>query len=358
AFFNLSNSPGDSQQPSVAVGPDRHIYVSWLESVSGVGVEYDPSRNFWGVFGGSGSGQSQISFCGAQPCYVPRVDATGGQRAALTWVDSSGYLYAGYAGVGGYGAFNNGSTVTSTPLVSAGNTGAHSYSLAWPGDFTLPGYVAFEAPYAPSTTVYLRQVTSSGASSYPASYATDSGTGMPGFSGGATPASWPVVRAIPNAPTVPSYLQGQPVLAYHQGTGGRGDVHVLYYDTSRSVWTGFNGQDVPTAGQVNVGSVAMAIDSKGSPIIAYEAGSSTNPQIYVKRFDPSAGTWVGLSGSDAGPGVSNATFSATAPAIAVGVSPLSAGTHGSTNEVVCVAWVDLASGASGATPFLRCHWLP
>ncbi len=82
---------------------------------------------------------------------------------------------------------------------------------------------------------------------------------------------------------------GNPVVVWREQTNGSG-IYAKYYDGS--AWQNFGSSDLANASGYHL---AMALDSSGYPVIAYDATSGGSDNLLVTRWDGSA--WVALPGN-------------------------------------------------------------
>ncbi|MFC1611425.1 hypothetical protein ACFL6C_10730 [Myxococcota bacterium] len=134
-------------------------------------------------------------------------------------------------------------------------------------------------------------------------------------------------------------LQGNPVVVWREEEAGGTQIHARVFDGTS--WNELGGSASEggisaTAGNSETPVIATA---NGQPIVAWTDTTSSNAEIYVRRFDGQS--WVELEASASGGGVSNSGATSRYPTISA------------SQDAVCVAYAEL--GAADSVILLRCY---
>ncbi|MBN1959351.1 MAG: hypothetical protein JW841_00265 [Deltaproteobacteria bacterium] len=136
-------------------------------------------------------------------------------------------------------------------------------------------------------------------------------------------------------PSVAFYGNNEPLIAWEEkGTSSS----IIYVDR----WDGLNWNSLGFYTTVAYASnPKLTMDINFNPIVVFEAGPPTNPNIHAKRYYQN--NWVDIHSSDQTPGISiGSTEISTMPSAAGG------------NDL-CVAWVEGITNTASAKIMLRCH---
>jgi hypothetical protein len=125
---------------------------------------------------------------------------------------------------------------------------------------------------------------------------------------------------------------GRPVVAWLGHEGEVGHVYLKRWDGAAWVEVGGSASEAGLSRSTGkCGSVALALDARDRPVVAWCGEQDRHSEIYLRRWDGAA--WVELAGSGSGSGISRNFSNSMAPAL---------GLDGTGNPVV--AWVDGEAG--------------
>lgn len=353
----VSSSAADSTRPRVALDSQGNLDLAWVENGNILMLHYLPSSGSW--VGANGAvGAPTVRSCGGT-CYAPVLTVNPNAAAAgstwVGWIDSvavSGNIAQYNAGA--TRMFWDGAgfrTVIDAGPVTAFLDGVPTLAMAAdiplgvPSSPFMPTYVVWQALLGGEPTLFGKRIDVQ--SSTPPSP-------LGGSSGQVTagPATGPALVVISRSP------RSIPVVAWHAGSAGVGDVHVLAYDSANNLWQplGTGSTEIVSAGFVQPSSVGLAVGADGMPVVIWQAQVSGNlSQVYARKWNGTA--WVGLSGSDVGSGLSNSTRNGGVadPTLAIGPNAAPSNFYPSAAELICVTWTDLVGTTGSSSIYVRCR---
>jgi hypothetical protein len=322
----ISDNPGWSAWPSVAVAPGGTPYVAWHDDTSAQSQIYEIYVRRWngssweevGAGSASGGGISDTPGCAGAASvavapdgtpYVAWQDDTGGHDEIYVrrWNGSS-WEEVGVGSASGGGISNN-----------AGSSALPSSAVAPDGT----PYVAWADGTSGDLEIYVRRWNGSSWEEVGAGSASGGGiSDNPGHS------HYPSVAVAPN---------GTPYIAWLDDTSGGS----LKWETYVRRWNGSTWEEVG-AGSASGGGISdnpghsscasVAVAPNGTPYVVWGDNTSGNDEIYVRRWNGSSWEEVG-TGSASGGGISDTPgHSGTA---SVAVAP---------DGTPYVVWADSTSG--------------
>lgn len=154
------------------------------------------------------------------------------------------------------------------------------------------------------------------------------------LSGSATGGGISANAGFSASPSLALNASGNPVVAWEDTTGGNSEIYVKYWDGDS--WEELSGSasggGISANGGISI-LPSLALDASGNPAVAWDDDTDGDNEIYLKRWTGTS--WVELSSSASGGGVSSNTGFSSEPSLAV---------DGSGNPVV--AWFDDTGGNS------------
>ncbi len=302
----ISNTPGESGMPAIAIASDGTPYVAWHDPVGGNNSEiYVRTWNgsAWAEVGAgsaSGGGISNNVGISSNPAIAIAADGT----PCVAWVDKS----SGNPNI--YVRSWNGSTWAEVGEGSASGGGISDNSgwslepsIAIALDGTL--YVAWEdfsGGVIPD--IYVR--------AWNGENWTEVGVGSAEGGGISNNSGWSQYPSLAIAP------DGKPYVAWHDSTSYNDEIYVRAWNGF--VWAEMGPHSASGGGISNnfgaSGWASIAIAEDGMPFVAWHDDSSGDLEIYVRTWNGSRWLEVG-AGSARGGGISNNTGSSVVPAIAI-----------------------------------------
>jgi len=304
----VSNNNGYSDWPSLALDSSGNPVVAWWDNSSGNAEIYIKrwTGSAWteiGAGSASGWGISNSSGYSMDPSLA--LDSSG--NPVVAWDDNSsaeGEIYikrwdgsawveigAGSASGGGISDNVGDSWYPSLALDSSGNP-----VVAW-HDFSSLSWEIYVKRWNGSAWIEIGAGSASGGG-------ISNNSGESGF------------------PSLALDLAGNPVVAWQDNSPGNYEIYVRRWNPTGGVWEEMGDNSASGGGISNnsgeSGLPAIAIDSSGNAVVAWDDNSSTNREIYIKRFNPIMGGWNEIgAGSASGVGVSNNSGESEIPSLAI-----------------------------------------
>lgn len=308
----ISNTPGRSQVPDIAIAPDGTPYVTWVDSTNGYEIYVRAwNGNSWAEVGpgsANGGGISNNPGLSNNPAIAIAPDGT----VYVAWDDSTDAVYG-----------NNHIYVLAWNGSSWGEVGTGSASG---GGISNGGYAARASvavaldgtPYVTwqdDSNIYLRVWNGS-------SWIELGGSGS---GGGISNNGLSVLASIAIAP------DGTPYVAWQSFIDSNNEVYVRFWDGSS--WAEVGPGSASGGGISNnsgySGHPSIAVSPNGTPYIAWADSSTPGEwEIYVRMWNGSNWAEVG-TGSASGGGISNSLVQAQFPSLAIDL-----------NGIPYIIWVD------------------
>lgn len=331
----LSNTSGASRLPSLVVAPDCAPYVAWYDDSSGnteiYGRWWDGAD--WLEIGAGSAGGGGISNNGSASLRPALAIASDG-TPYVAWHNNNGGTYDIYVrrwnvetqtweevgtGSASGGGISNNSTGSFSPAVAIARDGV--VYVAWEDDVNL------------TSEIYVRRW--DGQSWQEVGGTSASGGGISNSAGNS------IVPAIAISP------DGVPYVAWNDDTDGDDEIYVRRLSADGSSWEEVGSNSAQAGGiSDNDGDstgAAMTNASDGTPYVAWRDDSGGNSEIYVRRWNETAGTWDEVTaGSATGGGISNSSGHSYSPAIAIAA-----------DGAVYVAWDDLSDIEGDSEIYVR-----
>ncbi|MBN2361722.1 MAG: hypothetical protein JXR83_19880 [Deltaproteobacteria bacterium] len=309
----ISDNTGNSEDPSLAVDSSGNPVVAWVDDTSGDDEIYVKrfDGSAWVEIGaGSSAGGGVSNNTGYS--YNPSIALDDSGNLMVAWSDRTSGNYEIY--IKRYNSIYW--TVVGTSSDSGGgisNNTSTSYTPSLALDPMGNPVVAWRDYPSSNSYIYVKRF--DGALWVDVGSNSSTGTGI------ATTSSY--------EPSIALDTNVNPVVAYSAGASAR-DIYAKHFNGSTWSNVGSNGRVCSNSGSSQHPS--LALDSSENPFVAWEDSTSGNYEIYVKRFDGT--TWVDLgTGSSSGGGISNSTGISQSPSMALDAS-----------ENPVVAWRDGTSG--------------
>jgi len=317
----ISNNPGVSGYPSLALAPDGNSVTAWQDN-SGGNLEIYVKRWDGSKWVEMGSGSATGGGISNNPGYSENpslaIDPDG--KAVVAWQDDSGSKYKpeiyvkrwdgskwvemGSGSATGGGISNNAgfSEVPSLAIDPDGKA-----VVAWEDDSS-------------GVQIYVKR--------WNGSAWVEMGAGSASGGGISDTAGFSFFLSLAIGP------DGTPVVAWTDSSTGSFEIYVKRWNGS--AWVEMGAGSASGGGISNTaGSSAhpsLAIGSDGMPVVAWENSGSGNIEVYVKRWNGSA--WVEMgAGSASGGGISQNNGVSGDPSLAIGP-----------DGVPVVAWQDNSGG--------------
>jgi hypothetical protein len=315
----ISSNTEDSYSPSVAISPDGIAYVAWHDSSGGDTEIYVRRWNgsSWeevGTGSATGGGISDNSGSSGRPVMAVAPDGT----VYVAWEDYSDgdseiyvrrWRYDAWEQIGGSasgGGISNNSGSSEFPSVAVAADGTP--------------YIAWSDSSGGGADIYVRRW----------KYGTWDQIGSSASGGGISDSGY---SACPSVAIAPDHA---PYVAWHDSSGEDSEIYVRR-------WNGSSWEEVGTGSATGGGvsdnsensdlpSMAVALD--GTPFVAWQDGSFSSEEIYVRHWDGYGWEEVG-TGSAAGGGISDSGGSVLNPAMAF-----------APDGTPYVAWEDYSGGDS------------
>lgn len=292
----ISNTPGDSAQPTLAIDAGGRPLVAWRESTESDQEIYLRrwSGSTWEGMGGSaaGGGLSNTPGDSANPWLA--IDHQG--RPVVAWVETSTnaeiYLArwdgAGWAALGGStsgGGISNSPGDSFRPVVAI--DGAGNPVVAWADVNINSG----------NSEIYIRRW--SGSSWVEMGGGSASGGGVSATPGGSF------------RPSLAINAAGAAAVAWEDNSEDEYfDIYVKGYDPATKSWEPVGSGSAGGGGISNNAGPSLwpslTIGEDGHPAVAWQDENTGRPQVYFRRFDGTAWSEAGPKSAQAG-GVSGAT---------------------------------------------------
>ncbi len=337
----ISNTPGRSYDPSIAVSPIGRPYIAWADnSYDGFGEIYVRRWNgvVWEPVGTGSAGSNGISKTYRAESSLPAVAVSSApqeglpaERASIPyvawqeksaddveiyvrrWAGSAGWVEVGGGSASGGGVSNNGSP---------------SFRATLAIDSTLLPAVAWADGSGANTEIYARRF--NGSAWVDMGAASAAGGGVSNTPGAAS-----------DDPALARGPGGVLYLAWSDAASGNAEIYVRKW--TGSVWVDVGAGSASGGGVSNTPDAsfapAIAVGADGQPVVAWEDRSGGDTEIYLKRFNGTG--WVALGASAGGGGLSNNEGASLEPSLVVDAA----------NRPV-VAWTDL-SGWFKAEVYVR-----
>ncbi|MEW5985932.1 MAG: hypothetical protein AB1791_04805 [Chloroflexota bacterium] len=331
----LSNTTGASRLPAAAVAPDCTPYVVWYDDSNGnteiYGRRWDETS--WqevGAGSASGGGISNNGSASLRPSLAIAPDGT----PYVAWHNNNGGTYDIY--VRRWNAQSQtweevGSGSASGGGISNNSTNSFSPAIGIAGDGVV--YVAWEDGATLTSEVYVRRW--NGETWEEVGGASASGGGISNSAGNSM------------VPTIAFAPEGVPYVAWNDDTDGDEEIYVRRLSADESNWEevgdnsaqagGISDNDGDSAGPA----IAMATD--GTPYVVWRDNSNGNYDIYVRRWNETAGNWDEVTaGSASGGGISNSSGHSYSPTMAI-----------APDGTVYVAWDDVSDSEGDTEIYVR-----
>jgi len=130
---------------------------------------------------------------------------------------------------------------------------------------------------------------------------------------------------------------GNPVVAWDDSSNGNYEIYVKHWDSINGAWIGYGGSDSGGGISDNLsgsGIPSLALDSLDNPVVAWYDVTTSNSEIFIKRWNGSAWVEIGNSSANLG-GISDNSGESRDPSLAL---------DSSDNPVV--AWSDNSGGGN------------
>ena len=349
----ISNSSGNSANPSLGVGFDNAPVVAWGDFSSGNSEIYVRRWNgsAWVEMNGSASGGG-ISNNGGQS-WGPSLAVGPNGAPIVAWYDDNGGNWEIYLR-----RWNGAAWVELAGSASGGglsNTSGHSETPALAVDLTGAPIVAWvDYRESGNSEIYVRRW--NGAAWVEMGAGSASGGGISNST-----------RAA-KAPSIAVGPDNAPVVAWenYEPGSGRGEIHVRRW--SGSAWVEMDGSasggGISDSDDYWSNSPSVAIGLHGLPIVTwYEWNATSFVRVYLRRWNGL--TWVEMNGSDSGHGIGSDSSRSPSVAISPDGAPVIAWEEDS-SEIYFrrwngVAWVEMAIGSAsggGISNTLRGSYSP
>ncbi len=326
--------------PSIAIFGSNPV-VGWQGTASGRSQIYLRrwTGAVWEELGASGSGGGISNSPQSASDGVVAIDSTGNPMVA--WCDTaSGNSEIYLMRWNGASWIELGGSASAGGISSFGIGGGSAYHPTLAVDAADNPVVAWErvAPMTATWSLYLKRWTGA-AWVEVGSSATASGIAATG---------------IGAAPSLALNTVGHPAVAWQDGTSGNLEVYFKR-------WTGAAWEEL--AGSASTGGVSnttgisefpsLALESTGSPVIAWQDGTPGNLEIYLKRWD--GAQWIELASSATGGGISGTSVASQACSLTLesGNQSLVAWQEGTADSEIFLKrwdglqWVQLGGSGSG-----------
>lgn len=322
----ISNTPGNSQYPSVAIASDNSVYVAWQVISTGnleIYVRTWDGRNWLDVGLGSASGGGISNDAGNS--WNPSIAIAPDGTPYVAWQDNNPNNLNDEIFVRVW----NGNDWSEVGAGSASGGGiSNTPKKSWfPSLAITPNgtpYIAWQDSSSGNFEIYVRAWNGSDWVEVGASSA--SGGGISNTNGDS------------KNPSLAIAPDGTPYVAWEDySNGGDGDIYVR-------AWKGGSWEEVGTGSASGDGvsnslgwseNAALAIAPNGTPFLAWDDWSSGYAQIYVRAWNGVIWSEVGLD-SASGEGISKSSGYAGMPTIGI-----------SSTNVPFIAWSNIKTGEEG-----------
>ena len=280
----ISNNSGDSSFPALAIGLDGAPIITWLDNSGGGSSEIYVRRwngAAWVEMGSgsaSGGGISNTIGKSEDPFLIIGPDGA----PIITWADDSG------SDSGDYGIYLrrwNGAAWVEMGSGSASGYGISNNTNGWSGDPSLvigsggAPIITWTEEHNDDYEIYVRRWNGSTWAEMGSGSASDGG-----ISNTRNGLSWhPSIAAGPD---------GAPIVAWYDYNIGNYEIYARRWNGS--AWVEMSSGSASGGGISNNSSrsvqPSLAIGPDGAPIVAWYDESSTNSEIYVRRYQASCYT--------------------------------------------------------------------
>ena len=408
--LNISNSGGDSNNPSLAIDENGYPVIAWDEMIDGANSEIYVKRwngTAWvemkahatsGALSASGGGVSDNQGRSIRPSLVIRLGMT-----AVAWQDDSGpgdydEIYVkrwngahwnnqiGPHSASGVGISDNTSdsnwpslaiAADGSPVIAWGDTNSSDSAiyfrqfngLAWVemgvGSATLSGIsgpdnISDKPTLAVAADGRLilgweNRIAGGEPDIYARSYLPPTYGGWEEIGGSASDGGISGDSGISAAEPALAFDPDElPIVAWHDNTSGNNEIYLKRWNGSDWVAMGGSASDGGiSASEGGSFKASLAVGTDGRPIVAWRDTVGLNKEIYLKVWNGSA--WVAMDGSANNVNISNTPYDSDNPSLAIDREgrPIVAWSETSSGREVYVArwdgsaWGGLDNSASG-----------
>ena len=317
----ISNNSGNSTQPKLALDSSGNPVVAWQDTTLVTPEIYirrwNPNSSAWAEIGtGSASGAGISNTSVSNGAQVPSLALDLGGNPVVAWQDYSYATPEIY--IKRWNAANGGTWEQIIPGSASGGGISNSNRGA------VAPSLALDSTGNP--VVSWTDSSSGNSQIYIRRWNPTGGTwdeiGAGSASGGGISNS----SAGSYVPSLTLDSSGNPVVAWQNGgAGGNAEIYIKRWNPTGGTWDEI-GVGSASGGGISNNSgwslnPSLALDSSGNPVVAWYDWTypTSTPEIYIRRFDPgNGGSWVEIgAGSASGMGISNSAVGAVQPSLAL-----------------------------------------